>query len=723
MNLQASNNEAVGLSPVSSLSDDAQIAEKKQCPQPLPMVSWSMLGYGLQVYLFNSLKRYYHGTDAAVQVLLGLTIEEVKHVSYLRNLKQIHFLTPEQVWEHCLRLDNGNRNYVRPTVLTQYMSYFVFAENVSSTTQSQILLALKYLRQRGIQSRVVDTFLPERTSLYGEFNGEVQTIVPRVSPLGDGNGVLDSSSTGNSGFHDSWQNILQHYKIHESHDQNLLSLHFRCVYFPSRLRHWLVSKPINVMNITDLWLLYGPASMQKASSHTPDTPSIKLSLPQNATLSQMIIEFLKPLVEEQLTTDDAKTDNRQVEELASIFLYANTAVVTQDKLVRKQIDRMPLSSSDKKRMLGSAKLQNERNVLADLKSRLVKYQQVQCASRGAQPGFNMLTSVLQQKQECKNGGDEIVPGGIKSLPNESVQPLRDYDYSDAGPSEDLPAYVHQSCQSRSSSFSTSTAISSDCTLAKYGLISKFSAKSTKTNSQDVTTTECSSPNSTSTDEPPHSIREQVEWNTTLRPVFPEIPPRRLSPIQPCYSPISEIDDEYHESVHQLHSRWMVPVTRQPNKHLISGSRFTPWREKQLAERDQIQQQTHCGSIEPEHSASSMSNGKSSAASSDSEHLQFSESPAVASDPRQTFLLGVQNAASQYECDQTRSEAREELDPLEVVQATQSMLQTIVFKTSVKRQRSPRKDKGQKRTKPYNTKKRRAEREATALVETGTGASI
>lgn len=123
--------------------------------------TWSALRPGIQIYIFDSLllQARYPGIVAKI---LGLTTSELQATLKLRNDRLIQPESTQMIWDRCRMksIDTGcalaGYDYIKPEILAKNMDKLIFAEQFKNTTEAQKRLAVRFLRSRGIQGRVVD---------------------------------------------------------------------------------------------------------------------------------------------------------------------------------------------------------------------------------------------------------------------------------------------------------------------------------------------------------------------------------------------------------------------------------------------------------------------------------------------------------------------------------------------------------------------------------------
>ncbi|KAK5087393.1 hypothetical protein LTR70_000281 [Exophiala xenobiotica] len=350
---------------------------------PLTPVRWSILDEGLQMYIFDSLQSQYKHTDVVAR-MLGLDTAELRDLLYLRNHRATHPFGTDQLWEHCLSLTEGDKGYVDPWILNQYMPYFTFAESFETASIYQRRLAKAFLNQCEINGPWVDALLQDQSGIWNRPEGNSAVLGQLRTGVDDEDGVRE---TPNSTDADevSWQTTLQDVRVHESHDLDRMAPHFKSPYFPACVRDELLKKTVSVFDPCDYWLMYAQSDVELGDLRQFVGAFSGKALDSQKRQLHPVLYFLKTLVADRANQLGLHQKSMEFAKLTALYTYATARVLIQLRLIRKEIERMPTTPDDKLRMLEAAGSRCTSSLLRDIDGRVPPHAVFTPQSRSRSP--------------------------------------------------------------------------------------------------------------------------------------------------------------------------------------------------------------------------------------------------------------------------------------------------------------------------------------------------
>lgn len=334
-------------------------------------VRWSMLDEGLQLYIFDSLQSQYKHTKV-VAGMLGLSTSELRDLLYLRNHRASHPLSTDQLWEHCVTLSGGQKGYVDPQILNQYMAYFTFAEAFETASIYQKRLTKAFLSQCEINGPWVDALLEDQSGVWNRPEGNSAVLSQLHTDFSGGDAHWESQTSINGD--EVWQGTaLQGMQIHESHDLDRIAPHIKSPYFPRSLRSELLSRAVSALDPCEYWLVYAQLDSQLGDAlPSIDTTSAKV-MSTRERRSHPVLYFLMSLLADQANPPALSQKNMEPFQLTPLYMYATARTLLQLRLVREKIEGMPSTAGDRLRMLEAARARCTANLLRDIEGKVPRY--------------------------------------------------------------------------------------------------------------------------------------------------------------------------------------------------------------------------------------------------------------------------------------------------------------------------------------------------------------
>lgn len=531
---------------------DRNISEMQTSPprhdvfSPTSVVGWNMLDEGLQLYIFNSLRHQHKHTDVVAR-MLGLSTADLEDLLYLRNQRTIHPLNTDQLWQHCLRLSEGNNGSVDPQILQQYMPYFAFAESFESASTYQRKLAKTYLGQRGVEGPWVDGLLKHESGIWNRAAG--RRAAPGKSEVDLDEGYVSGTQGPTSGDVVWWRTALQGMQIHKSHDLDKTAAHFRSPYLPTGVRDELLSKPISAISDFEYWLMYG----QLASELDDVQPSVEAPSDGTQNLRRYqqnhVLYFLSKLFIDHAAVLVRSQQGRRENQVPSLYIYAVTRMLAQIQHVKEEVKDMPLAREEKLFMLEAAKARCLTNLFRDINARLVPIDEPVAQPIPSSPvSADSSTLVDQDAMSIETGESSqsssrsispIGPRQQQSFPEKSDVPTTGHE---SGTYLEFPILPQQHNKDRSDTLSTDATLPvlTDCvTYHRKQVVTDDHAGATHTDVPGLWQHGNRSPSTESY----HTARDEDNDVTMVDLPRISLSVGRKSPSPPPWSPISDINIE------------------------------------------------------------------------------------------------------------------------------------------------------------------------------------
>lgn len=534
-------------------------------PSSTTPIRWSMLDEGLQVYIFDSLQSQYKHTDVVAR-MLSLDTAGLRDLLYLRNHRATHPLGTDQLWEHCLSLTEGDKGYVDPQILKQYMVYFTFAESFETASVYQRRLAKAFLNQCEINGPWVDALLRDQSGIWNRPEGN-SAVLGQIRIGVDGEeGVRE---TQNSTERDEiwWQATLQDVRMHESHDLHRMAPHFKSPYFPACVRDELLSKTVSALNPCEYWLMYAHSDRELDDlQQFVDAFLGKALDPQKCQLHP-VLYFLRTLLTDRANPLGLHQRSMEFPKLTPLYTYATARVLIQLRLIRKEIERMPSAPGHKLRMLEAAGARCTSNLLRDIDGRVPHHVASTPQSRSSSPTSRESSTLVDDGATPTTAGKGNDPESRATTPAEPSSQLVDAKPDAQERSPPMGIGLSQRSDKLRSDTSLTTATLPMPELIQYRR--KPADSTVEFHHTDVVGLR-GGPYRSHSVSSFHTARDEDEDVVMTSPPRYSKPSNSKSPVAPPWSPISDVD---------FSSTTLHHATATPDKQEEIGltlPRSTPW---------------------------------------------------------------------------------------------------------------------------------------------------
>lgn len=305
-----------------------------------PQISWNRIELGLQLYIFDNLTQQFQ-QPRIVADILGLNSNDLRTLAHVRNRRVLQPETTEDLWDYCRLLGDETKAFVDPRILKGHLDYFAYISQFEGISAIQRRTALVFLRQRQIEGAFVEALLQEESGIWPRPDYEEEDHLHNATDL----------SMFTQDDEAEWPSALAKIFVHHSHDLDMIAHHFRSCYLPSTIRNGLLTKPVQDLNALELWLMY--------ASTLPDTTFSELGEEQldsdsprlGSSTDPVLCGLLMALGYQAQEGDDSVRISADDSVMIHSILYTIARAIHQSRILRQNIEQMPLTRQQKFRVL------------------------------------------------------------------------------------------------------------------------------------------------------------------------------------------------------------------------------------------------------------------------------------------------------------------------------------------------------------------------------------